>query len=48
MSETSEQAKTRRRWLTLAELVAVSGLLIGALTLWLNWSDKRDLSLIHI
>ncbi len=42
MSETSEQAKTRRRWLTLAELVAVSGLLIGALTLWLNWSDKRD------
>ena len=42
MIETSEQAKTRRRWLTLAELVAVSGLLIGALTLWLNWSDKRD------
>ncbi len=42
MSETSDQAATRRRWVTLAEVVAVSGMLIGALTLWLNWSDKRD------
>ena len=41
MSETSEAA-TRRRWVTLAEGIAVAGLLIGALTLWLNWSDKRD------
>lgn len=40
--ETVDQAATRRRWITLAEVVAVSGVLIGALTLWLNWSDKRD------
>lgn len=42
MSETPEQAKTRRRWLTLAEMVAVSGLVIGAMTLWLNWSGRQD------
>jgi type II secretory pathway pseudopilin PulG len=42
MSETAEQAATRRRWISLAELVAVSGLIIGALTLWMNWSDKRE------
>ncbi|MDF2603438.1 hypothetical protein [Sphingomonas sp.] len=41
MSETPDQAATRRRWISLAELVAVSGLIIGALTLWMNWSDKR-------
>lgn len=40
MSETSEQA-TRRRWITLAELVAVAGVLIAALTLYLGWSDRR-------
>ena len=40
MSETSEQA-TRRRWITLAELVAVAGVLIAGLTLWSNWSDRR-------
>lgn len=42
MSETPDQAKTRRRWLTLAELVALSGLIIGAMTLWLNWSGKQE------
>ncbi|GGB32779.1 hypothetical protein GCM10011380_22770 [Sphingomonas metalli] len=41
MSETPDQA-TRRRWVSLAEAVAVAGLVIGALTLWLSWSDKRD------
>ena len=41
-SETSEQRATRRRWINLAELVAVAGVLIGALTLWLNWSDRRE------
>jgi hypothetical protein len=40
MSETPDQV-TRRRWISLAELVAVAGLLIGALTLWINWSDRR-------
>lgn len=41
MSESAEQARTRRRWISLAEFVAVAGLLIGALTLWSNWSDRR-------
>lgn len=40
-SETHEQA-ARRRWISLAEFVAVAGLLIGALTLYLNWSDRRE------
>lgn len=42
MTETPEQAQTRRRWITLAEAVAVAGVLIAALTLYLSWSDKRD------
>lgn len=42
MSETPDQAATRRRWITLAEVVAVSGVIIGALTLWLSWSDRRE------
>lgn len=42
MNETSEQARTRRRWISLAEFVAVAGLLIGAATLYLNWSDRRE------
>lgn len=41
MSETPDQAATRRRWVTLAELVAVAGVIIAALTLWNNWSDRR-------
>ena len=41
MSETPDQV-TRRRWISLAELVAIAGLLIGALTLWINWSDRRS------
>ncbi len=40
--ERREAAATRRRWVSLAEAVAVAGLVIGALTLWLSWSDKRD------
>lgn len=42
MSESADQARTRRRWITLAEFVAVAGLLIGATTLYLNWSDRRE------
>lgn len=39
--ETPEQARTRRRWISLAEAVAVAGVLIAALTLYLSWSDRR-------
>lgn len=42
MAESAEQARTRRRWISLAEFVAVAGLLIGAATLYLNWSDRRE------
>lgn len=42
MTETPDQAATRRRWVTLAEVVAVAGLLIAAGTLYLNWNDRRE------
>jgi len=42
MSESADQARTRRRWISLAEIVAVAGLLIGAGTLYLNWSDRQE------
>ena len=38
----SEAATTRRRWLNLAELVALIGLVIAALGLWNSWMDRRD------
>lgn len=37
-----EAAKIRRRWITLGELLAVAAVLISALTLYLNWADKKD------
>lgn len=37
----AEAAATRRRWVTLAEVVGVAGLLIAALSLWMSWSDRR-------
>lgn len=40
-AERQEAAATRRRWVTLAEVVAVAGVLIAALGLWQNWSDRR-------
>lgn len=42
MSETREQAATRRRWISLAEAVAVAGVLIAGISLYLNWADKRE------
>lgn len=39
--ERAEAAATRRRWVTLAEVVGVAGLLIAALSLWMSWSDRR-------
>lgn len=35
-----EKAATRRRWLTLAECLAVAAVLISALTLWDNHTDR--------
>lgn len=40
-AERAEAAKTRRRWVSLAEVVAVAGVLIGALSLYTTWSDHR-------
>lgn len=40
--DTTDQAQTRRRWITLAELVAVAGLIIAALTLYNNWQERRE------
>ncbi|MEO5865948.1 MAG: hypothetical protein ABIS14_07340 [Sphingomonas sp.] len=38
----AEAAATRRRWITLAEFVAVAGLLVAVASLWLSWSDRRS------
>lgn len=40
-SETADRKRTRRRWINLAELVAVLGVLIAGLTLWNSWSERR-------
>ncbi len=40
-AERAEAAATRRRWISLAELVGVAGLIIAALSLWMSWSDRR-------
>lgn len=40
--ERAEAAATRRRWITLAEVVAVAGVLIAALSLWMNWTDRQQ------
>jgi hypothetical protein len=40
-AERKEAAATRRRWVSLAEILAVVGALIAGLTLWSNWSDRR-------
>ena len=39
--ERAEAAATRRRWITLAEVVGIAGLLIAAASLWMSWSDHR-------
>lgn len=41
-AERREAAATRRRWVSLAEIVAVAGVVIAALTLWNSWSERRD------
>lgn len=42
MTESADEKRTRRRWINLAELVAVAGLVIAALSFWLNYADRRD------
>lgn len=46
---TAEAAATRRRWINLGEFVAVAGLIIGGISLYMNWSDRRaDLADKHV
>jgi hypothetical protein len=40
-SEQAERKAARRRWINLGEVVAVAGLLVAGLSLYLNWSDRR-------
>ncbi len=46
MSNTSadkaEAAAIRRRWINLGEIVAVAGLVIAAISLWLNYTDRKS------
>lgn len=37
----AEAAATRRRWINLGEFIAVGGLIIAVLGLYLNWADRR-------
>lgn len=41
-TERAEARAIRKRWVTLAEIVAVAGLLISATGLWLNYSERRS------
>ena len=36
----AEAAATRRRWITLGEVLAVLAVIISGLTLWNNWSER--------
>ncbi|PAX09743.1 hypothetical protein [Sphingomonas lenta] len=42
MTEPTQQAARRRRWLNTTEFVAVAGLIIAALGLWNTYSDRRN------
>ncbi|MDB5679585.1 hypothetical protein [Sphingomonas bacterium] len=37
----AEAAATRRRWINLGEFVAVVGLIIAAVSLWMTWHDRK-------
>ncbi len=41
-AEKAEARAIRRRWLTIGELVAVAGVIIAGVSLWVSWADKRD------
>lgn len=38
----AEAAATRRRWVTLGEIVAVAAVVISGLTFWNSWSERQD------
>lgn len=38
----AEAAATRRRWITLGEIVAVAAVVISGLTFWNSWSERQD------
>jgi hypothetical protein len=40
--QAAQAAATRRRWITLAEVLTVVAVSISALTLWNSWSERRD------
>src|SRR5882757_2321996 len=40
-SDKAEAAAIRRRWITLAEIVAIAGLVISGVSLWMSWADRR-------
>ena len=40
-AEATERRAARRRWVTLGEFVAVAGLIVAALSLYVNWSERR-------
>ncbi|MGZ3172852.1 MAG: hypothetical protein ACXWJC_07325 [Croceibacterium sp.] len=41
-SEQAERRAIRRRWINVGEVVAVAGLIIAALSLYLGWSGRRE------
>ncbi len=41
-AEKAEARAIRRRWLTIGEIVAVAGVIIAGVSLWVSWADKRD------
>ncbi|WP_199554237.1 hypothetical protein [Sandaracinobacteroides hominis] len=41
-AQAAEAAAIRRRWITLGEVLAVVAVVISALTLWNNWSERSD------
>jgi len=41
-AKATQAAATRRRWITLAEVLTVVAVSISALTLWNSWSERRD------
>src|SRR5919112_3357830 len=41
MSET-ESERTRRRWITIGELIALAALIVSAIGVWISWRSNDD------